>query len=815
MPDYVYYSDEMDSDVQTILPVNSENELIAPPAFAEEDSEPELLEDELRQEISALSATGIASRAVADVDEMVPRSLMDQSPDALFEQLIAYVRKKHPQNSTVKLEEAYHLAREAHKEQKRKSGEPYITHPLHVALILAKLDMDRDSIVAGILHDVVEDTDTTLSEIESRFGASVSQIVDGVTKLTRITLGTGDKLEMQAENLRKMFLAMSKDIRIIIVKLADRLHNMRTLSYMTPEKQREKATETLEIYAPLASRLGIFRVKMELDNLSLSVLEPEKYKRLVADIDSRAQTREEFIQHIVEDVSSHLKNNGYKAQVYGRVKHYFSIYKKMVTQNKTLDEIYDLFAVRVLVDTIPECYAVLGTIHELYIPMPGRFKDYIAMPKSNMYQSLHTTVIGNSGIPFEVQIRTFEMHRIAEYGVAAHWKYKEGKTSAMPASKDEDQLNWLRQILEWQRDLSDNSEFMDSVKNDLDIFSDTVYCFTPKGDVKNLPKGSTPVDLAYSIHSAVGNNMVGARVNDKLVNIDYVIQNGDRVEIITSQNSRGPSLDWLKFVKSTQARNKINAFYKEQNKEENLERGRDLFERYCKTKGIVQADILKPEFMDKILMKYGFRDWNAVLASIGHGGLKEGQVINKMLEDKKRQDQKQMTDEQVLELVSESGRKNTAGHKGGIVVEGLEDLAVHFSKCCSPIPGDEIVGFITRGRGVSVHRTDCPNIINLPEAERSRLIEAEWHLPSEGGSEKYTVELSVYATNRMGLLADISRLLAEMNIDLTGVNSKVTKQQQAILSLQFSTSGKAEITNVINKLRQIHGIEDVVRSVSS
>ncbi len=764
--------------------------------------------NELKSEIAAINDDHIL-RAISDVD-VLPQDHTERPPEELFEELVETIRRYHPSDDMQQVREAYELAAQAHGNQLRRSGAPYIIHPLHVAIILAELEMDKESIVAGLLHDVVEDTPVTHEEIEHQFGPDVALLVDGVTKLTRLSLGTTDKLEMQAENLRKMFLSMSKDIRIIIIKLADRLHNMRTLQYQKPEKQKEKAAETLDIYAPLASRLGMFRLKMELDNLSLQYLEPEKYARLVHDIDERSHSREEFVNGIVEDVGRHLKDSGINAQVYGRVKHYFSIYKKMTIQQKSLDEIYDLFAVRILVDSVQDCYAALGIIHELYMPIPGRFKDYIAIPKANMYQSLHTTVIGKSGIPFEIQIRTYEMHRTAEYGVAAHWKYKESGSTSV--NKEEEKLNWLRQILEWQREMPDNNEFMESIRNDLDIFADTVYCFTPKGDVKNLPAGSTPIDLAYSIHSAVGNKMVGARVNEKLVPIDYRLRNGDRVEIITSQNSRGPSRDWLNMVKSSQARNKINQWFKEQNKDENIEKGKELLERSAKAKGYVLSELLKPEYMDKVLKKYGFNEWTAVLASIGHGGIKEGQVVNKLADERRKYVQRSITDEQVLEITQENARKGLPQNKGGIVVEGLEDLAVHFSRCCNPIPGDEIVGFVTRGRGVSVHRTDCVNVMNLPVDERGRLIEAEWHLPENAKQERYLANLMLYVNNRLGMLADISRVLTEMNININSLSTKVNKQGLASVDLQFMTTGTQEIRGVTARLQQIDGVLDVTRT---
>ena len=592
------------------------------------------------------------------------------SPEVLYQDLVKTIHKYHPSDDISMIEKAYKVAAEAHKDQKRKSGEPYIIHPLCVAIILADLEMDKETIAAGLLHDVVEDTVMTLDELTKEFGPEVAFLVDGVTKLTQLNWDK-DKVEIQAENLRKMFLAMAKDIRVIIVKLADRLHNMRTGQYWKPEKQKEKARETMEIYAPIADRLGISKIKIELDDLSLKFLKPEVYYDLVEKVDLRKDAREAFVQSIVDEVKAHLDEAGIEATVGGRVKHFFSIYKKMLKQNKTLDQIYDLFAVRIMVDTVKDCYAALGVIHEMYKPIPGRFKDYIAMPKQNMYQSLHTTLIGSTGQPFEIQIRTYEMHRTAEYGIAAHWKYKESGSGQIAAGKEEEKLSWLRQILEWQRDTDDSKEFLSMVKGDLDLFSDSVYCFTPSGDVKTLPSGSTPIDFAYSIHSAVGNKMVGARVNGKLVPIEYQIQNGDRIEIITSQNSKGPSRDWLKLVRSTQAKNKINQWFKTQMKEDNIIRGRDAIDRYCKAKGINLADLSKPEFMEKVMNRYAFKDWDSVLASIGHGGLKEGQVINKMLEEREKKLKREITDAEVLDGIADtdgrSGEATVRKNKSGIV----------------------------------------------------------------------------------------------------------------------------------------------------
>ena len=735
------------------------------------------------------------------------------SPEDLYQELISSVRKYHPSADISMIQKAYEVAREAHKDQKRKSGEPYIIHPLCVAIILADLELDKETIVAGLLHDAVEDTWMTYEEVEKEFGSEVALLVDGVTKLGQLNYSK-DKVELQAENLRKMFLAMAKDIRVILIKLADRLHNMRTLQYMKPEKQLEKARETMDIYAPIAMRLGISKIKVELDDLSLKYLKPEVYYDLVDKIALRKSEREEFVNSIVRQVKQHMDDAGIKSQVDGRIKHFFSIYKKMVNQDKTIDQIYDLFAVRILVDTVKDCYGALGVIHEMYKPIPGRFKDYIAMPKPNMYQSLHTTLIGPNGQPFEIQIRTYEMHKTAEYGIAAHWKYKESSDGKVPVGKqEEEKLNWLRQILEWQRDMSDNREFMSLLKNDLNLFADNVYCFTPQGDVKTLPTGSTPIDFAYSVHSAVGNRMVGARVNGKLVPIEYEIQNGDRIEIITSQNSQGPSRDWLKLVKSTQAKNKINQWFKKELKEDNILKGKEMLAQYAKTKGYKIGNYMKNQYLDVVMHKYGFRDWDSVLAAIGHGGLKEGQVFNKLLEAYEKENKKKITDEEVLEAAAEAQEKlHIAKSKGGIIVRGIHDVAVRFSKCCSPIPGDEIVGFVTRGRGITIHRTDCVNVLNMSEADRTRLIEAEWQVTDSRAAEKYTAELQIYANNRTGLLVDLAKIFTERKIDLKNINSRISKQDKATISVSFEVGSKEELASLVEKIRQVESVQDVERT---
>ena len=739
------------------------------------------------------------------------------SPEVLFQQLLDSVHKYHPSTDTSMISKAFHIASSAHEGQTRRSGEPYIIHPLCVAIILAELELDKETIVAGLLHDVVEDTVMTDEQVRAEFNDEIALLVDGVTKLGQFNYQTENKVEIQAENLRKMFLAMAKDIRVVIIKLADRLHNMRTLKYMSPEKQKEKARETMDIYAPIAQRLGISKIKTELDDLALKYLEPEVYYDLVDKIVYRKSVREEYVREIAEDVRRHIENAGIEAQIKGRVKHFFSIYRKMVNQDKTLDQIYDLFAVRIIVKTVKDCYAALGIIHEMYKPIPGRFKDYIAMPKQNMYQSLHTTLIGPNGQPFEIQIRTEEMHRTAEYGIAAHWKYKEASDGRKVETQEEEKLSWLRQILEWQRDMSDNQEFLSLLKSDLDLFSDNVYCFTPTGDVKNLPRGSTPIDFAYSIHSAVGNKMIGARVNGKLVPIDYEIQNGDRIEVLTSQNSKGPSRDWLSVVKSTQAKSKINQWFRNQFKDENITKGKEMLAQYCKIKSIVLSNLIRPEYQEKVMHKYGFKDWESVLAAVGHGGLKEGQVINKLQDEYNKAHPKMVSDAQVLESVDENNAVSRPGDKagrGGIIVKGAHDVAVRYSKCCSPVPGDEIVGFVTRGRGISIHRTDCINIINLSAADRSRLIEAEWQdADSMVHQELYSAEINIYGNNRSGLLVDVSKVLTERKIDIKSVNVRTSKQGTATINMSFDIRSTEELRQIIDKLRQIDSVLDVERAI--
>ena len=742
---------------------------------------------------------------------------MAEIDEQLYKELIDKIKTYHPSDDFSMVEKAYKLAVDAHKEQKRKSGEPYIIHPLKVAYILAELELDMETITAGILHDIIEDTPYTYEDITHLFSEEIAALVDGVTKLGKLSYTT--KEEAQAENYRKMFLAMAKDIRVILIKLADRLHNMRTLNYMTPEKQREKAQETLDIYAPLAHRLGISKIRSEMEDLCFKYLNPDAYFDLAAKIQKKKEERDQFVQSMVQELQTKMNEAGIKGKVYGRTKHFFSIYKKMVNQNKTLDQIYDLFAIRALVDSVKDCYAVLGIVHTAYTPMPGRFKDYIAMPKPNMYQSLHNTLIGPHGQVFEVQIRTWEMHRTSEYGIAAHWKYKEGKAnekSSKAQKSEEAKLAWLRQIMEWQKDMSDNKEYLDTIKLDLNIYSKQVYAFTPQGDVIQLTKDSTPIDFAYMIHSAVGNKMVGARVNNKIVPLDHKIQNGDIVEIITSQNSKGPNRDWLAIVKTAQARTKIKQWFKKEEKEENIIRGREMILADIKKKGYQPQDLLRPEWEEIVLVKYDFKTWDALLAAVGYGGMKEGQVVNRLKDEYLKEKRKTQTAEDALKDFEKTiDQKPVKKHKSksGVVVEGIGDVAVRFSKCCSPVPGDEIIGFVTRGRGVTIHRTDCINVINLSNEERGRLINAEWDTQFAKGESNtsYLAELKVVANDRVGLIVEISRQLADDDISVKGFNVRTTKDMQAILNVTIEIKTKEQLERVVTRLKNLRDVTEVER----
>ena len=750
---------------------------------------------------------------VKELTAMDEKIINNETPEYLYQKLKDKIREYHPSDNFTMLDKAYNVAVEAHKDQKRKSGEPYIIHPLKVAYILAELELDMESIVAGILHDTIEDTPYTYEDIKDMFGEEVVLLVDGVTKLGKLSYTT--KEEIQAENYRKMFLAMAKDIRVILIKLADRLHNMRTLNYMTEAKQKEKAQETMDIYAPLAHRLGISKIRTELEDLCFKYLNPDAYYDLKKKIEKKKSERETYVNLIVEQITEKIGEAGIKGTVYGRSKHFFSIYKKMVNQKKTLDQIYDLFAVRIIVDNVKDCYAVLGVVHDMYKPVPGRFKDYIAMPKPNMYQSLHNTLIGPTGEPFEVQIRSWEMHRTSEYGIAAHWKYKEGRANDMSKNKEAEKMAWLRQILEWQRDLSDNKEFMATLKLDLDVFNDSVYAFTPQGKVIPLPNGSTPIDFAYSIHSAVGNKMVGARANNKIVTFDYKIQNGDIVEIITSQNSRGPSRDWLSLVKSSTARTKINQWFKKEFKEENIIKGKELIIADAKKKNYSFSDLARPEWIELVVNKFGFKDWDALCAAVGHGGVKEGQVINRFIEEVIKEQKKNQTAEDVLKKMEEKAKQgNGKKSDSGVIVKGIGDVSVRFSRCCNPVPGDEIIGFVTRGRGVSIHRTDCVNVINLTEDDRHRLIDAEWEIGGKNGtgpSLSFQAEIRLLCIDRSNIILDLSKVLSEENLPVKSFNARSTKDMLSIVNIVLEITSKDQLEKVCTHLKNVSGVEDIER----
>ena len=722
-------------------------------------------------------------------------------------EFLDYIQSLNPNYELEGIKKAYELAAEMHEGQLRKSGEPYLIHPVEVAKILAGLGMDEQTIIAGLLHDVVEDTEYTEEQLKQDFGEEVTLLVDGVTKLGNLIFET--KEDAQAENLRKMFLAMSKDIRVLIIKLADRLHNMRTINYMSPEKIAEKSKETLEIYAPLANRLGMFAIKFELEDIALKQLHPDFYKELAQQINQRKEQREEYINKIIRELSKALDTLNIHYEVKGRSKHFYSIYRKMHDKHKQLDEIFDLTAVRVLVDTVKDCYAVLGVVHTMWRPIPGRFKDYIAMPKSNMYQSLHTTVFGKDNMPFEIQIRTYEMHQIAEYGIAAHWKYKEG---IKDERNEEEKLSWLRQTLEWNKDMDNPKQFMATLK--MDLFSNQVYVFTPAGKVIELPSGSTPIDFAYKIHSDVGNKCIGAKINGKMVPIDHVLDNGNIVEIITSPNSKGPSIDWLKIAKSSHARNKIRQWLKKENKSENVEKGRAMLERYIRRKGYDPQQIIKTQRINRAAKELNCSSMEDLYSSIGYGGTMMAKVLDLLLRFYEEEKQNEQKKNEIKNFESKTaGAKHKGGETGGISVKGVDNLLIRLSKCCNPVPGDEIVGFVTRGRGVSIHRTDCINIINLSDMDRARLIDAEWQQgASEGSNGLYLAEIKIFGNNRTGLLVDITKIFTERGIDINAINSKTSKQGVATISVSFNTKGKMELQSLVDKIRQVESVIDIERT---
>lgn len=714
----------------------------------------------------------------------------------MIEDLIKIIEKYMTKDEVAFVMKAYEYAKLMHKDQKRKSGEPYIIHPVNVAIILADLDMDVETIVSALLHDVVEDTPATYDDIKEMFSEDVAKIVDGVTKLNKLNYKSSEAF--QAENLRKMILAMNNDIRVIIVKLADRLHNLRTLEYMNEEKRKQKAQETIEIYAPLAGRLGIFKIKWELEDLSLRYLDPEGYYDLVEKINKKRSEREKEINEIIKKISAELDKQELHYDISGRPKNFYSIYKKMKGKSKSFESIYDLIAVRILVDTVKDCYAVLGIVHSMWKPLPGRFKDYIAMPKPNMYQSLHTTVISDTGEIFEIQIRTYEMHEVAEYGIAAHWKYKGGKTQG----KDVDsKLDWLRQLLEWQKDLKDPKEFIDTLK--IDFFDDEVFVFTPNGDVVDLPEGSTPVDFAYRVHTGVGNTCVGAKVDSRIVPLNYKLKNGNIVEVITQKSSSGPSRDWLKFVKSPRAKQKIKQWFKSKEKDISIEKGKELFDREAK-KLCLDTNILDNEkIYQKLAKELSINSISDLFASIGYGNFKEKLVINKILNIKNAIENIGLTKNEDDYLKSSSSKKDATG----VRIDGLEGMKIKFAKCCNPVPGDEIIGFVTRGYGVSVHRKDCTNIANYLDSDRC--LDAEWDTEA---SDKFLANVTIRAVDRTGILSEITAMAKEANVGIQSLSAKSNTISDIFIYLTFEVVGKDELDKMTQKLKTINGILDVYRA---
>lgn len=730
---------------------------------------------------------------------------MSEVQNKSIEDIISLVKQKKRWADTKLIIKAYNYAKEKHGTQCRKSGEPYIIHPVQVAYILADIGLDEATICAALLHDVVEDTEVTHEDLVRDFGEEIATMVAGVTKLGELRYQASTE-ERQVENYRKMFLAMGKDIRVIIIKLADRLHNLRTLKYLRRDRQIANAKETMELYAPLANRLGIYSLKWELEDLAFKYLYPEEYRELVEGIDKKREERLQFIEKIMDDIRGQLKKQKIEAEVTGRAKHLYSIYRKMKRDNKTLDQIYDLFALRILVNSVKDCYAALGVVHEMYSPMPGRFKDYIAVPKPNMYQSIHTTLLGEKGTPFEVQIRTWEMHRIAEYGIAAHWAYKEanyGKKGKQVVTVTKDKLAWLRETLEWQQDMKDPQEFLNTLKTEL--FEDEVYVFTPKGKILVLPRDATPIDFAYSIHEEIGNHMVGCKINSKMMPIITKLQSGDIVEIMTSDSQKGPSRDWLKFIKTTKAKSKIQSWFKKEQRSENIEKGKDLIEKEIKRIGISHDELFKQDYINAALDRYKFKNLEEMYASVGFGAISQVKIISRMLEEYRKSHKEENIEQKIEELTSK--RKTVKPSSTGVVVKGIDNCLVKLSKCCNPVPGDNIIGYITKGRGVSVHRTDCVNVKDLLK-EEDRIIDVYWYTEK---AASYNVDITVYANDRSGLLADVIQVLSNLKTKLMGLNSKATKEHIATIEITIEVENIEELNKVLKELRKVDSVYEVTR----
>ncbi len=720
----------------------------------------------------------------------------------MLENLINKIEKYTPHCDVEPVVKAYNFAENAHQGQYRKSGESYLIHPVEVARILIELKMDSATIAAGLLHDVIEDTNYGYDKIKSEFGKEVADLVDGVTKITRLNFRS--KEERQAENLRKMILAMAKDIRVILIKLADRLHNMRTLRYHNGEKQKEKATETLEIYAPIANRLGISRIKWELEDLCLRYIDPDGYYELVNKVAQKRQDREEFINNVIDNLKNRLVEFNIENEITGRPKHFYSIYRKMKSQNKSFEEIFDFMAIRVLVNSIKDCYGVLGVAHTIWKPIPGRFKDYVAMPKPNMYQSLHTTVIGPEGDLFEIQIRTWEMHKIAEYGIAAHWKYKEGKVQNVDQQTDE-KLAWLRQMIEWEKEVKDPKEFMESLK--IDLFTNEVFVFTPKGEVINLPAGSTPIDFAYKIHSDVGNTCVGAKINGRIGPLDYKLKNSDIVEILTSSSS-GPSRDWINIVRSSQARSKIRQWFKRERRGENIEKGQETIDKELRRLSLDMPQTLLRKTLNDLSKRHGFASVEDLYAAIGYGGITLSQIMPK-IKEVARKEAIQSGAEKPEKHTSpkEADRKKKKDSVQGVRVKGIGNIMVRLAKCCNPVPGDKIMGYVTRGRGVSIHRRDCLNLASTEDA-KERWVEVEWDV---GKPIAFQVEIQVEAIDRKGLISDVTTVLSEMKISINTLNARVTKDQMAILNMILEVNNTEHLKKLMQKLKNLKSVLDISR----